>query len=597
VILAFFLVIFAAFAIICHKTRSPRGVYGNQMKPGSRFILFSLIFLAGFLPAVNLDVSAGSRVLAAGITLHLPFSLARFCIFFISILLFLYIVDWVNRDAEFIGTNKEYWNMLTTSGLVAYFALTYIIPVTLLGAALGVAIFLTVFCWYVSIRNKLVPDKQRVFTPYHLELVFRRTLNNIGISVGAPHEEVVEKEDKLEVTLLRKDGQVADGSVSEAEAIVALKDLFAEAVMSRATDIHLEPKGADVHVRLRVDGVLQNTKPLPAQLGQYVISTIKVISEMDIAEKRRPQDGDMSIRIQNRDVDVRTSTSISVYGEKMVLRLLDKSTALLDMENLGLNQSNMIKLRRSIKKTSGMLLISGPTGSGKTTTLYAMLNELDAFQSNIVTIEDPIEYRLHNITQTAINEKAGVTFASSIKHLLRQDPDIIMVGEIRDVDTAHTALEAATTGHFVFSTVHANDSIASIFRILDLGIEPYLVSVGVSTVMAQRLVRVLCNNCKIPYKPQAEFVEKAGLDSQKVSVFYKAVGCEMCRGTGYFGRTAIYEVCDLDESMREMIRTGAGYGELRKHARSKGMRSMQEDGMHKVTQGITSIKELARITK
>jgi len=526
-----------------------------------------------------------------------PLSYLRLVIFFVTIVILLYMVDWVDRDADSVGTNREYWNTLLIASFAGYFALTYIIPLAFLGAGLGIIIFAVIFAWYVTVRNNLVPEKERVFTPYHLELVFRRALNSIGLKVGKPVEEAASEEDKIEVDLLRKDGSLADGSVSEAEAIVTLKDLFAEAVMARATDIHLEPKGGDVHVRLRIDGVLHNTKPLPKELGQSVIAALKVISDMDIAEKRKPQDGDMAISLLNRSIDIRSSTSISVHGEKMVLRLLDKYTALMDLENLGLSQNAILKLRRAVKRTNGMLLVSGPTGSGKTTTLYALLNELDAFQNNIVTIEDPIEYRLENITQTPINEKAGITFANTLKHLLRQDPDIIMIGEIRDAQTAHTALEAATTGHFVFSTVHANDNFASIFRLLDLGIEPYLISVGISTVMAQRLVRVLCNNCKVPYKPQVDFIKKAGLDPSRINVFYKAVGCEMCRGTGYFGRTAIFEICDIDETMREMVRNNCTYGELKRYARAKGMRNMQEDGMQKVMQGVTSIKELARITK
>jgi len=547
--------------------------------------------LAG-MGAAEVITTAFLLQIGAGLPISI-FSLAALLVIFAFVLA---IASWVDYDAQIVEARREYWNTIIILSGLFWFVLIYLIPAFWLSVIVGGAIFTTGLSWYIYVRNGLVPANEKLFGKEHMERLWHRFLAACGFK-PKPVTPEASSENRIEVQLIRGNGEVAVEGIAQADALQALQELVAEAVLARATDIHLEPKGADLHVRLRIDGVLHNTKPYPRQLGQSIVAALKVLSEMDIAEKRKPQDGNFSIRMMGRDIDVRSSTAISVHGEKMVLRLLDKQAGLLEIDSLGMHPSLIRKVKALINRDHGMLVVTGPTGSGKTTTLYAALGELDAFQKNIVTIEDPIEYHLENVTQTQISEKAGINFSGTLRHMLRQDPDVILVGEIRDPETAHTALEAATTGHFVFTTLHANDSVGAVFRLLDLGLEPYLVSVGLSAVLAQRLVRVLCENCRVPYKPQPEFLKKAGISPEKVNVFYKARGCEACHGTGFYGRTGLFEYFELDDQMKEMVRTRASYHALKTRARRRGMRVLVEDGMEKVIRGITSIKEVARVTR
>jgi type II secretory ATPase GspE/PulE/Tfp pilus assembly ATPase PilB-like protein len=333
-----------------------------------------------------------------------------------------------------------------------------------------------------------------------------------------------------------------------------------------------------------------------------VINVFKVLSALDISEKRKPQDGSFGATLQGRSLDFRVATSGSKSGEKLVMRILDNSSAITKLEELGMRPKLIEQVRNVVTQPHGLFLCCGPTGAGKSTTLYAALREIDRYQRNIITVEDPIEYHLDNVTQMEVNTKAGQTFASMLRSILRQDPDVIMIGEIRDQETASIACQAANTGHMVFSTVHSNDAVTALFRLLDLGVEPFMIASALSAVLGQRLVRNLCEACKEPYKPKPEFLKKANIPTDKVDVFYRRPEnpeqvCQQCGGTGYFGRTGIYELLVLTEPMKDMIRENPSINKIKAEARKNGMIYLQEDGLRQVIQGRTSIEELLRVVK
>jgi type II secretory ATPase GspE/PulE/Tfp pilus assembly ATPase PilB-like protein len=333
-----------------------------------------------------------------------------------------------------------------------------------------------------------------------------------------------------------------------------------------------------------------------------VINVFKVLSALDISEKRKPQDGSFGAKLEGREVEFRVATSGSKSGEKLVMRILDNAAGVSKLEESGLRPKLATEIRSLVTQPHGMFLCCGPTGSGKTTTLYAGLREIDRFQKNIITVEDPIEYHLDNITQMEINTKSGQTFAGSLRSILRQDPDVIMIGEIRDQETANIACQAANTGHMVFSTVHSNDTVTALFRLLDLGVEPFMIASALTAVLGQRLVRVLCEACKEPYKPKPEFLKKANLPADKVEYFYRRPTepqqvCPQCGGTGYLGRTGIFELLVLTDAMRDMIRENPSINAIKAEARKNGMIYLQEDGLRQVIQGKTSIDELLRVVK
>ena len=388
----------------------------------------------------------------------------------------------------------------------------------------------------------------------------------------------------------------------ESRSFMAAKELVYDAVLRRATDIHLEPTTEQLSVRYRIDGILHAAEPFDRPTGDAVINVFKVLSAMDISEKRKPQDGSFGAKLQARDLDFRVATSGSKAGEKLVMRILDNSGAITKLEDLGMRPKIIEQVRSLVTQPHGMFLCCGPTGSGKSTTLYASLREIDRYQRNIITVEDPIEYHMDNVTQMEVNTKAGQTFATALRSILRQDPDVIMIGEIRDQETATIACQAANTGHMVFSTVHSNDAVTSLFRLLDLGVEPFMISSALTAVLGQRLVRVLCEACKEPYKPKPEFLKKANLPVEKVDVFYRRPEnpeqvCQQCGGTGYFGRTGIYELLVVSEPLREMLRENPSINKIKAEARKNGMIYLQEDGLRQVIQGRTSIEELLRVVK
>ena len=370
------------------------------------------------------------------------------------------------------------------------------------------------------------------------------------------------------------------------------------AINSRATDIHLEPQTYGLRVRYRIDGMLYDVMTLPEKMEEEVIARVKVLSNMDVTERRHPQDGHCSIDIGEKTYDMRAATLPTVLGEKMVLRMLNADEVFLGLRELGLEPEQLQIVEAAVARPYGMILVTGPIAAGKTSTLYAALSEIDIFTRNVVTIEDPVEYRLPGINQVEIDHRVDRTFANMLRAVLRQDANVMMVGEIRDEDTAGVAVRAAMTGHMVFSTLHANDAVGAIGALRHLGIPPYLVTSAVHTVAAQRLVRKVCPRCREPYTPDESLLRAAGLDPQEVRrmIFYKAVGCKECYRTGYRGRTGIFEILPMDDTIKSMVLSGASHDEIVKAAREKGMLSLMEAGVKKVQEGAVTLEELLRVT-
>ena len=433
-------------------------------------------------------------------------------------------------------------------------------------------------------------------------------LRGLGTSVGsvvARKPAAAAATVKLPIKLLKKDGRPAitreDGSEDNSQASDNIRNVEAvmiAAMKAGATDIHFEPHEDQYIVRMRVDGILKNFSTFPMGDGRGVISALKVISDMDISERRRPQDGTFSAMHADSKYDIRAASTPTSYGEKMVLRLLNSSGGALKsgLTKCGLRPQVLEQLREVIHKPYGMFIVAGPTGSGKTTTVYASLSEIDALQHNITTIEDPVEYRLDGITQIAVNSAAGVTFASILRSVLRQDPDVLLVGEIRDKETAEIACQAALTGHFVFSTLHANDAVATVTRLLDLGIDPTLIQTAITAVLAQRLARKLCEKCREPYPPPPELMTKLGLKPDAVPHIYREKGCDACGGSGFKGRFGLHELMVMNDEIRGQITTAPNMNALKAAVRKSGARSLQVDGFLKVLKGQTSISEIVRVT-
>ncbi len=379
----------------------------------------------------------------------------------------------------------------------------------------------------------------------------------------------------------------------EAQLVRLVDLLILEAVNSRASDIHIEPQMARISIRLRIDGVLQAVDPPAAHLLPAIVSRIKILARMDIAEKRLPQDGGFTVKIGERTIDMRVSTIPVVYGEKVVIRLLDKGNLVTDFKVLGLEGRALEDVERTIRSPYGLIFITGPTGSGKSTTLYTILTRLKSPARNLLTIEDPVEYKMEGINQVQAKPTIGLTFAAGLRAFLRQDPDIIMLGEVRDLETAEICVRAALTGHLVLSTLHTNDAPSAVTRLVDLGIEPFLLSPSLLVVIAQRLVRRLCPECREPFEPDAATRERAKLPAGK---YFRPKGCAACRNVGYRGRTAIYEVLRVTDPLRQAIAQRATAEEIRKAARQEGMRTLFESGLEKAAAGVTSLEEVFSIT-
>ncbi|MEN6383716.1 MAG: type II secretion system ATPase GspE [Phycisphaerales bacterium] len=412
-------------------------------------------------------------------------------------------------------------------------------------------------------------------------------------------DEVAEELDSQNLDQLVDEVATADDLldvVNRPPVIRLVNDILFRALQLRASDIHVHPYEGKIQIRYRIDGILYDTLSLNRNVLSLVVSRIKVMAGMDIAERRMPQDGRCSVRLGNREIDLRVSTVPTSYGERCVLRILDKSTGLFSLAELGMMEEDLKVFDSLLDRSHGVIFVTGPTGSGKSTTLYAALNRMNAVEKNIITIEDPIEYQLGGISQMQVATRKGMTFVTALRHVLRQDPDVIMVGEVRDEETARMAIQSSLTGHLVFSTLHTNDSAGAISRLLDLGVEPYLVSSSLIAVLAQRLVRRICPECKQEYQPTEGELRELGISADS-GKFYIGAGCSKCFNTGYKGRTGIYELMMVDEQIREMVNVRQSAGVIKQKAIEKGLQTLRMYGAKKVLAGATTIAEVLRVTQ
>jgi type II secretory ATPase GspE/PulE/Tfp pilus assembly ATPase PilB-like protein len=540
---------------------------------------------------------------------------------------------WVNSDCQSLKLPAGMWNALVLMCGMAGMLAVWLFPFFALGLLVLLVLYLAPTLSYVSIRNEKVPPEDRVLTPYHLETLVRRLLH-----MERPEDKPIEN--LIPVRFLSKTSKESAEESRRADRLQGSKgyrsalELIADAIEKRATDIHLEPTKDEMLVRFRIDGILEQTSPFARATGDAVVNIFKVLAELDITEKRKPQDGSFSAEVntpveqsrparrqddeedgeaeenepmrivrQKRQVDFRVATAGSVVGEKMVLRILDPARQVATLTRVGMREPMRKRIRSIVTQPHGLFIVCGPTGAGKSTTLYACLGQIDRFQKNVITVENPVEYRIDNVTQIEINPKAGKTFASELRSILRQDPDVIYIGEIRDQETAEIACQAAQTGHMVFTTLHANDTVTALARLIDLGVQPFMVANSITAVLGQRLVRVLCPRCKQRYKPNADLLRKANLPADKIKFFFRPPErepndddvCPDCLGSGYRSRTGVFELLEITDSIRDMIRESPNFNAIRQEAVKNGMKYLQEDGLRQVIEGRTSIQELLRV--
>ena len=427
--------------------------------------------------------------------------------------------------------------------------------------------------------------------------VYDRSLNEAEQVVGE-----MEAQDLDAAEQVLEEAQDLLDSGDEAPIIRLVNSLLFRAAKERASDIHIEPMERELAVRFRIDGVLHNVIKPPKRYQNSIVSRVKIMAQLNIAEKRLPQDGRIKIRLAGRDIDIRVSTIPAIHGESIVMRLLDKGATLLDLGEIGMNPTILSEMDELIHRSHGIVLVTGPTGSGKTTTLYGALSRINTPEVKILTVEDPVEYQLKGINQMPINPKIGLNFASGLRSFLRQDPDIIMVGEIRDKETAQIAIEASLTGHLVFSTVHTNDAAGAVTRLVEMGVEPFLVASSLMAVMAQRLVRRVCTECREPHEPTDDEISKLGMTRQRFQslgggIVYRARGCPTCGKSGYRGRSGIYELLVIDDDIRQLVLKNVDSGTIKKKASDKEMLSLLDDGALKVAQGQTTIAEVLSVTQ
>jgi general secretion pathway protein E len=525
---------------------------------------------------------------------------------------------WVDSDIPNIKAPVHLWNAgLLAGGAFGLFCAWY------LSSFFFSYLLLLLFCigpclGYVYVRNPQVSDDEKVLTPRHLREVVRKYLK-----INLWNDE--ERKRREKGIPLRFFAKSAGKSSEDASSVARVQgsagyraalEMVHEAIEMRTTDIHMEPTKEEMTVRYRIDGILQGASPFTRELGDSVINIFKVLANLDITEKRKPQDGSFSGERTDKPksegnhstnlIDFRLATAGSVAGEKLVMRILDRGGRVANLGGVGMREKIQNTIHDLVTQPHGMFLVCGPTGSGKSTTLYACLGEIDCFQKNVITVENPVEYHMPNVTQIEVNPKAGKTFASELRSILRQDPDVIYIGEIRDQETAEISCQAAQTGHMVLSTIHANDTITAVSRLLDLGVQPFLVANAVNAILGQRLVRLLCPKCKQRYKPDAEMLRKANLPVEKIKFFYRPPklgadgehkACEYCSSTGYRGRSGVFELLVLTDRIREMIRDNPNLTAIRQEAVKNGMKYLQEDGLRQVIAGETSIQELLRVCK
>jgi len=456
----------------------------------------------------------------------------------------------------------------------------------------------------VDPANIFAVDDLRMLTGYDIEpaIATEEDIFEQISKVSRLREKVAENlEDQIEDGEL-SDDQVRDirETIDEAPIVKLVNSILAQAADDGASDVHFEPQSKEMVVRFRNDGVLHEIMSVPRRMQQGVLSRLKIMADLDIAERRVPQDGRIGLMVGAKPIDLRVASLPTVYGEKIVLRLLDRSNVMLRLEDLGFAEKSLARFRKSFTKPYGAILVTGPTGSGKSTTLYATLNILNSSEKNIITVEDPVEYRLTGINQVQTNVKAGMTFSRALKSILRCDPDIVMIGEIRDFETGQIAIESALTGHLVLSTLHTNDAAGALSRLTEMGVEPFLTASAVDCVLAQRLARKLCDSCKEPFKPTQEMLRRSDFPMEAVEsweevTLYKGVGCPRCNGTGYKGRLGIYEVMVVTEAIERLTVERKSADEISRVAQAEGMKTLREDGIDKVLQGRTSIEEIGRV--
>jgi len=561
------------------------------------------LILAGFFLSPGIADAADAFPRGPGFY----FNIVNLVLILIVYLAWLSVCNWVNKDAQDLHLSVDSWNGLLFGAGAGGLLLVWVMGVFTLSWLALVVLFAAAALSYVYVRNQEVDPDDRVLTKKHLRDLWQRLLGQ---------KSAKEKAQKGGVPVRffgrsfgqREEDQGRVARAKESKGYKGALEMVYEAYQRRATDIHLEPTKDEMSVRLRIDGMLINADPFSRAMGDAVINIFKVLCNLDITEKRKPQDGSFSAQVEDHQVDFRVATAGGVSGEKMVMRILDRSNQIIDLTRLGMRDKMRDQIHRLVTQPHGMFIVCGPTGAGKSTTLYACLNEIDRYQQNIITIENPVEYQVENVTQIEINPKAGKTFASELRSILRQDPDVIMVGEIRDQETAEIACQAAQTGHMVFTTLHANDTVTALGRLLDLEVQPFMIASAVSAILGQRLVRLLCPKCKVRYRPNPELLRKANLPPDKIKFFYRPPPqpgedgnsketCERCGGAGYFKRTGIFELLVVTDKIRDMIRDNPNINAIRQEAVKSGMRYLYEDGLRQVIEGRTSIQELLRVSK
>ncbi len=508
---------------------------------------------------------------------------------------------WVSRDSSALKLSSSIWNLVFLLCGFAGFVAVLLLP-RFYGLLPMLALYGLPMYAYVRLRNSRVPSFSKVMTPRHLVVLLLRQLSWFGVRLHMPGFE--ETALGVRIRFLGKSddrtagvGEAISRQVENSPNYVAAKDLILRALHRRSSDIHLEPKEGQLAVRFRVDGLMTSDESFDMAQGRNIINIFKILCALDITERRRPQDGSFRAEVEDREIDFRVATQGTQLGEKLTLRILDPENAVRDLEELGFRKSLYEEIRQVIAKPHGLILVAGPAGAGKSTTLHAAINDLDLEQRNVITIEDPVEYQTEGITQIGIRTSEGQTFGETLRNVLRQDPDVVMIGEIRDGETANVVCEAAHTGHLVFSTVHAVDSIAAVLRLLELGAEPSMFSDALSLMLAQRLVRRLCSECKEEYEPTQKELLNAGLPSEDISVLYcegTNADCRLCKGTGYYGQVGVFESLPLTEEIRNHLTQNPSPTSLRLAARNNGFLTLKEEGLRLVARGVTSLEELTR---
>ena len=533
-------------------------------------------------------------------------NLMRFVPVVLLFVLWMWSSQWVDEDSRALQVRSQFWNTAVLACGTVGFLAVFCLPMFLTGSVVLLAAYGAPLGFYIVERNARVPDSSKVMTPEHLRKVGLRVLAKLGM--GTVSKEVQEAGIGPSIRFIGKSatgrGNEPDRSaqVEKSEGFLAAKELVYDAIQRRGTDIHLEPNEDELSIRLRIDGVMHPTEPFDRAVGNALVNIFKVLAAMDITERRRPQDGSFRAIADGRSIDFRAATQGTRHGEKMSLRILDQANSVSSLDQLGLRKQLLASLRDVVHLPHGLFLSCGPTGSGKSTTLFASLSDLDAVQQNIITIEDPVEYKMDGVNQIEINTKAGQSFAKSLRSILRQDPDVVMIGEIRDSETGEIACQAANTGHMVFSTIHANDTITALYRLLELGIEPFMISNSISAIMGQRLVRKLCPDCRVAYRPSEELLKTLNLPPGKIEKFFRPPkksesSCPTCEGVGFRGRMGVYELLVINDDIRELIREKGSATHIKKLSRRNGMLSMKEEGLRLVIRGMTSIEELQRVVK